>query len=716
MRSFSLILVLSCALSVVIPSISAATEPTPTGPFPVCGQLSPLPSGPGWTGQAGPLDKKVLQESIDNLRQHGFTGMEMNVAGLPETDVQYLREYAVSQGMFLVAHAGILEGFNRDNPPEPSVYSPEYAKSVQARVEQTLGRLKDVEGLRYVFTFHDEPFHANLGACGHGPAEKQEFKRRYGYDPPDDPESVRDDPQKWLDVLNFHSDNYPDGWRQTYQAIKKFSPNLTAILTHDSHNTFGGGCRSNAITAMDDVIHWGGDFTDMFVFDIYPYMMFDFRFGKPGYNPQPRMSQAHYSFAQMRNVTRTHNKTLGFWFGTYNPAWFKPYMGEKRKSTYWSERVMSTTAVAAGANFLITGYRLPTDAAHWKSLGEGLRLIQKAGKDLLDAPRLKAKACMIFPRSQFLQLQQEYFNVGLSFELFSRAFGELDILHEDQVVDDTLDGYDIVVLFDVELLPQKVADRLAAFVEKGGTVIADCVPTMNELRQPTDTMQKLFGVKDPQSGRIPRTGHLVPREPGAGGPYWFARPGETPEEVAANCDTVQGDALGCPAQFKIVSGRTCTPTDAEVLVKTAADKPALLRHRVGKGQTYLLGFCLQDTYFQTWEENNEAGRTSLRNLLQATTADAGVTPHVWSSNPAIEAAVRANDRHGFLFLINHETKDPTVTVRLADLPLAVTKITDLSTDQPVEFSQKDGIIEIKADVPLGETRILRIDAPASSVN
>ena len=74
------------------------------------------------------------------------------------------------------------------------------------------------------------------------------------------------------------------------------------MLTHDSHNTFGAGYSSHAELAIDDVFHWGGDFADMFVFDIYPYMMFDFRFGEPARLPKPRISQTHYCFAQMRNL------------------------------------------------------------------------------------------------------------------------------------------------------------------------------------------------------------------------------------------------------------------------------------------------------------------------------------------------------------------------------------------------------------------------------
>ena len=700
-----LILLFSASCPAVVHANDAKSDEKSPGYFPVAAQLSPFPSGKGWKSGSGPLDEQTLRDSIDNLLEHGFTGIETGI-GLPKENQDFLRQYALERGMFLVAHAGAIEGFGRNNPPNPSVYSPEYAKKVCARAESALASTKGRKGLRYVFTFQDEPFHAGPKSFGIGEDEKREFKRRYGYDLPDDPQFVRDNPRRWLDVINFHSDNYADGWRQTYKAIKEVNPDFTTILTHDSHNTFGAGVGSHSVLAIDDVFHWGGDFADMFVFDIYPYMSLDFRFGRPSELVKPRTSQMHYSFAQMRNLTRTYDKQLGFWVGTYNPAWFKDVMGEERRKAYWSEREMSTTAVAAGADFLLTGYKLPIDAKHWESFGEGLRLIQKAGARLLDAPRVKAKACMIFPRTQYIQCQEEYFNVALSYELFLRGFGELDVLHEEQVVDDRLDGYDIVVLFDVKLLPKAVAERIAAFVAKGGTVIADCVPTMDELRRPSDTMERLFGVKDPESGRITRTGHFVERVTIPS--YWAFRPENAPDETPVNRDAVSGKALGRDFNFKTVSTRSCTPDGCEVLLKTASGKPALSHRKVGKGRVFLLGFCVQDTYFQTWDDEDSQSRADLRELISAITASCGIRPHVCSSNPEIEAAVRANDREAFLFLINHETEHPAVTIRIADLPFAIGKIADLADEKEVEFSEKDGVVEFATPVGLGETRVLNV--------
>jgi hypothetical protein len=673
--------------------------------FPVATQFSPVPSGKGWHGEEGSLSEEVLRDTVDNIIAHGFTGLEANTHR-PEPEQTFILDYARSRGMFITAHVGALEGFGRDAPPSPSVYSPEYATAVRNRAAGSLAAVKDIPRLYNAFTFQDEPFHWGPQSFGYGDAVKAAFKEQYGYDLPPDLDSIRDDPKKWLDVVNFRSDNFPVGWRQVYEAIKEVAPNLKAILTHDSHNTFGAGYSSHCEIAIDDVFHWGGDFTDMFVYDIYPYMMFDFRFGECAKLQKPRISQTHYSFAQMRNLTRTYEKELGFWVGTYNPAWFKPYLCPELAAMHWSEREMSATAVASGADFLLTGYKIPVDGGHWDSFGEGLQLIQKTGGRLLDAPKVKAKACMLFPRTHYIQMQEEFFNVGLSFELFTRAFGELDVLHEEQIVDDSLEGCDILVLFDVKLLPKAVAERIAAFVDKGGVVIADCVPSLDTYKEPLTVMEELFGVTEAKMERIVRSGHWVPYV--ATAPVWANRPADPPDETIFTTDTLQGEALGQALDVPLISPRPCKATTGEVLIATASGQPGVVGRTVGQGRIFLLGFCLQDTYFRTWQDDNTAAREQLRGLLRAMTDAAGIRPHVRSSNSDIEAAIRANAGEGFLFVINHEAAVPETTVELADLDFDIGQITDMATGEDVVFKKEGGTVRLTQSVPLGEFRLLNV--------
>jgi len=691
----------------------AWAEPLKPDYFPVATQFSPVPSGEGWKGEEGPLSGEVLRSTIDNIRAHGFTGIEAPTHR-PANEEAVILQYAASKGMFVSYHAGALEGFERTAPPEICVYSPKYAEAVRARAEAALNPLKDIPNLYNVFTYQDEPFHWGAPSFGYDDEVKAEFQKRHGYELPPDLDSIRNDPHKWLDVVNFRSACFPDGWRQVYKAIKDINPNFKVTLTHDSHNTFGGGCTSHSELAIDDVFHWGGDFSDMFVFDIYPYMMFDFRFGRPAQLPKPRISQTHYSFAQMRALTQANKKELGFWVGTHNPEWFAPYFCPELAAMHWSEREMSMTAVAQGADYLLTGYKIPSDAGHWESFGEGLRLLQKGGKRILDAPKMKAKACMLFPRTQYIQLQQEYFNVGLSFELFLRAFGELDIIHEDEVTDDTLGGRELLVLFDVELLPENVAGPIARFEANGGTVIADCAPRLNAFKEPMATLEEVFGATDMNSTRIRRTGHWVPYKTQE--PIWANRPENPPDESVFTTDTLKGTVLGQELDLKLVSPRPCTVTDGNVLAKTDAGQPGIIRRDAGKGHAFLLGFCLQDTYFQTWEDDNAAARAQLGGLLHAMTEEAGVRPHVRSSNPDIEASLRANDHEAFLFVINHEAREPGATVQLRDLPFPIGGIINLNDAQPVVFTNTDGAVTLDLSVPLGGVSLFNIlpkEAPAA---
>lgn len=690
------------------------SESIGSGALPIVTQFSPVPSGKGWRGEEGPLSEQVIGDTLDNMLEHGFTGIEIPTHRAPANEALIV-ECARSRGMTITAHVGPLELFGREEPPAICVYSEDYAEAVRANAVKQLAPLEGLAGLSHAFTYQDEPFHWGPKSFGYNIEVRSEFKRRYGYELPPDLESIRDDPRQWLDVINFRSDYFADGWRQVYAIVKEINPCLSVVMTHDSHNTFGAGYSSHAELAIDDVFHWGGDFADMFVFDLYPYMMFDFRFGQPAQVPVPRMSQTHYAFAQMRNLTRAHGKELGYWVGTYNPAWFADYICPELAAMHWSEREMSATAVAQGANYLLTGYEIPVDAGHWESLGQGLQLIQKAGSRLLDAPKVKAKACMLFPRTQMIQLQHEYFDVGLSFECFLRAFGEIDVLHEEQVSGSELGGYEIVLLFDVELLPEGVAGHLAQFVRHGGTVIADAVPRMDAHKGPLGVLEDLFGVRDSKADRILRTGHWVPSKTKA--PEWVYGAEDGPDDTPRDSDRIEATAFGRKLGLTVVCPRPCTVTDATVLARSAEGEPAVIHRKAGEGNAYLLGFCLQDTYFGTWEDDDEAGRASLRDLLQAMTEHAGIRPHVFSTNPAIEASVRANDGEGFLFVIDHEARETATTIRLADLGFAIGHIVDVSDGRPVAFSREgSGAVELEVSVPSGSTLLLELLPDQASID
>lgn len=158
----------------------------------------------------------------------------------------------------------------------------------------------------------------------------------------------------------------------------------------------------------------------------------------------------------------------------------------------------------------------------------------------------------------------------------------------------------------------------------------------------------------------------------------------------------------------MVSPRPCVTTSGEAVLKTGSCEPALVRRHVGKGQVFLLGFCVQDSYFETWKDNDEKSREQLRCLLHSLTADAAVRAHVYSTNPDIEAALRMNGKTGFVFVINHEADKPETQVSIADLGFRVGRIIDVADENAIEFHEIGDLITFSIAASQDKPRLLRL--------
>jgi hypothetical protein len=668
--------------------------------FPVTMQLSPIPHEGVPTPRGLPESPAALRRMIDDFADHGITLLQCPLP-LPEHLAREVERHAQQRGMgitYYYEHG--LGGFGREKPPATSLYSQAYRDAIARKLDGALKPLGNYERLANVFPMQDEPFHAGVESFAITPEDRAEFEKRFGYPMPQDLLALRDrDPKQWLDVVNFSSLNFVAGWKPIYQTLKQKFPNVDVVINHDSHNVFGGSPGHEAKIFSDDIYHWGGDYADVLSFDIYPYLMKDFRYGLNRNLRLPRMSQTHYALAHMRNVCSEYNRKLGFFFGTYHPEWFD-LTPEGRKQV-WQSREMIYTAVAGGCDYLIAGLNVPIDPTHWDDLGEGLRTLQKAAPILKGAKPPPARAAMLFPRAQSVQLQEEYWNVGQSFEAFQRAFGELDLLHEEQATADRLAKYKILVLFDVKLLPGNVIDAITRFVNDGGTVVADCVPTLDELKRPSDTMAKLFGVRDADQRRILWPVKMSPEvRSDPRGPASMPA-GTQPSGV------VSGLTFERSFDFPIVSGRPSTITEAEVLLKTRNREPALVRRTVGEGRAYLLGFCVQDTAFEAWRTRGR-GIEQLDELLRAIAADAGATSRVRSSNIEVEAALRLGKQEAVLFVIAHEPRASRARISVRDLGFTIGRIVDIGTGKKLDFRQEGDTVAIDQDAPTGTTRLLHL--------
>ena len=705
---FAIVMMVGCTV-MAQDNLPATTPRVKPGSFPVSVQFTPVPSGKGWRDEVPPLSDQVIEETIHNIILHGCTNLATGAFSNGGANKKVL-DYARKLGMKIDCTSNGVQLFQRNDPPKQDIYSSEYIGEVRKRIEPVLGNIKNLANPNTAFAYMDEPFHADTTAFNYSTSAKKEFKKQYNYEMPANYAAAKRDPKKHLDFVNFQSSTFVTAWMQIYKEVKAFDPRPKIVMTHDSHNTMGAGVESDSKYAIDDVFHWGGSFADMFMYDIYPYTMFDYRYGEYGKLPKPRISQTHYTMAQMRNLTVTYGKELGFWLGTYNEGWFRRYMNSEMEKQYWGERELAYTTIANGANFIITGINIPQEARHWDDFGKGMRAIQKVGAEILKAPKVKSRACFLFPRSQYVQLNEEYFNVGLTFELCLRAFGELDIIHEEQIVDEKMNGYDILVLADVKMLPAQVADKIEKFVRNGGIVIADCVPQMDAYMQPLQTMSKLFGVSSASMDRVLQKGQwnpfsILPQQWAHG----LKTPPPAPVKTFAKAN---GNAFGEKYDFKIVSPRNCKSSDSNILLSMESGQPLLMQKEVGKGKTYLLGFCLQDTYFQTWATEDLESRSQLYGMMHNIFTDTKVQSHSYSSNPDMEATVRANNKEAFVFVINHESLNAITDITLSDLGFEVGQIMDVEWGRVVPFTKEGNSIKFTVlaveGTPTGITRLLRV--------
>jgi hypothetical protein len=219
-------------------------------------------------------------------------------------------------------------------------------------------------------------------------------------------------------------------------------------------------------------------------------------------------------------------------------------------------------------------------------------------------------------------------------------------------------------------------------------------------------MTKLFGVSHAATNRLTQEGQWVPFITLPAKMSFPPVSGKNKQEIRK--DRITGSAFDQNFGFPVISPRASEITTGKILLKMQSGQPGLIYQKVGKGRSYLFGFCIQDTYFGTWKNNDVAAREQLRSLISDVFMDSKIRSHIYSSNADIEASVRGNSEESYLFIINHEATDPETNVRLADLKFPVHKIVDVESGKAVEFKRKNGAVEFSINAPFGTTRLLKV--------
>lgn len=194
-------------------------------------------------------------------------------------------------------------------------------------------------------------------------------------------------------------------------------------------------------------------------------------------------------------------------------------------------------------------------------------------------------------------------------------------------VDDPLDGYEVVVLPVQYLLSDATVERLTAFVEAGGTLVATyftgIVDEHDHIRLGgyPGALRDLLGVRIEEFCPLPE-GDEIPLTAYGTGTIWSER------GRAVGADVVAAYAFG-----------------------DVAGDPAVTRRRVGKGTAWYVGT----------ELNPDALDTLVSQVLSET------RPVVAGLPEGVEAVRRVGEQGSYVFVINHTHEPVIVPVRGVEL-------------------------------------------------
>jgi len=458
------------------------------------------------SGAWGPTEERV-RWWFDYFRKRGFNAFATSAApvSIPEDSSPLFRDAPFAR--YLVQREGLDlwgDGFHASNlsthahygdegikPTRPCVWTKEYGTDLRKRLEALFActsfpRMTSLEIL-------DEPhiMRANVCRCDECLSR---FRKRFGHEMPTWDEALSSRDHRTANYFEWLIDYGAEAFRQGYTTWKSFGkgPNLHHVLCG-----IGSG-QISARHAIAEDLPWS-QHADFLEFDCYNYMYPSWRCAIA-----LRWNHFHYLAGHFRFLTRRNKQRMGFWIQvTDREVPVAPYdpLRAPSETLY--------TAIGAGAksfHLMSKGSFSTTQNCReekFDTFAEDIRKIQKVAPLLDIAERQQSRAAMIFPFHDRLYRQPAHYlpegYKGLGFygaeqrpvdtvwpyhmasinvaELVFRAFGEVDVVDQRALRDNALSGYGAFVLAGTDYMDESDAKAIRSFVEKGGALVCDHVPS-----------------------------------------------------------------------------------------------------------------------------------------------------------------------------------------------------------------------------------------------
>lgn len=269
---------------------------------------------------------------------------------------------------------------------------------------------------------------------------------------------------------------------------------------------------------------------------------------------------------------------------------------------------------------------------------------------------------------------------------FTEANIPVDFVSSGDVGSGRVDSYKVLFLPYPVMLSRETGERVARYVEQGGTAVAEARLAWNDASGraseaiPGAGLDRVFGAREK-----------------------LIRPIETPHlfmEQTPILPSFAARELVTAAAFE----EALEPLEgARVLAHFADSSVAMVEHPFGKGRAILVGTFLSLAY----ERQHDA---STRRLLLALAESAGVTPEVRVTGDSTgEVEIRRLVAKDFelLFAFNHSRNPADAEVSLG-LPWPAIKARELTTDEPVTVEKNQGRTILKRKLAGGEIWVVRL--------
>lgn len=222
-------------------------------------------------------------------------------------------------------------------------------------------------------------------------------------------------------------------------------------------------------------------------FDIYPYFY-------PS-SQRVRMVQASYGMSYMREVARARRKPWGFYVELDDRNW--PFQQNPPEAS----AECAFTAVLHGADYLNTFiHRLAATGCgarpeRWALAREAFQRIGRLGPTLAATPALRSRLAVLHPNAHEM-IRNGYNRPDHLLELLKGVFGDLDVLPEQIVQESGTIPYAGLFLLDAEFLHAEAVGPLRKWLDEGGVLYCDRLPTRTHRDQPI----QWTGLGEPQTG------------------------------------------------------------------------------------------------------------------------------------------------------------------------------------------------------------------------